>query len=101
MLKALFKKQLMEVNSWLIQNKKSGKHRSRGGMLLYALLYVVIFAGLGAVFYIVGASLCAPLVSAGLGWLYFAMMSLMALLLGVFGSVFSTYTTLYLSLIHI
>ena len=95
MLKALFKKQLMEVNSWLIQNKKSGKHRSRGGMLLYALLYAVIFAGLGAVFYFVGASLCAPLVSAGLGWLYFAMMSLMALLLGVFGSVFSTYATLY------
>ena len=95
MLKALFKKQLMEVNSWLIQNKKSGKHRSRGGMLLYALLYAVIFVGLGAVFYFVGVSLCAPLVSAGLGWLYFAMMSLMALLLGVFGSVFSTYATLY------
>ena len=40
-------------------------------------------------------SLCAPLTQAGMGWLYFAIMSLMATFLGAFGSVFNTYSGLY------
>ncbi|MGM9637616.1 MAG: hypothetical protein ACI3YK_06495 [Eubacteriales bacterium] len=97
MLKALFKKQLMEVNAWLIRDKKSGKRRSTTGMVLMILLYAAIFIGLGAVFFFVGTMLCGPLVSVGLGWLYFALMGLISVLLGVFGSVFNTYATLYLA----
>ena len=40
-------------------------------------------------------SLCAPLLSAGLGWLYFALAGILAVVLAVVGSVFLTQATLY------
>ena len=97
MTRALFKKQMMEVFSWLYQNKKSGKNRSKAGIFGYAVLYLFIFAMLGFLFYAVADMLCAPLVSAGLGWLYMALMGLIAVFLGVFGSVFNTYASLYMA----
>lgn len=97
MIGALFKKQMMEVFSWVYQNKKSGKNRTAKGIAGYVLLYLLIFGVLGAVFYFVANTLCGPLASAGMAWLYFAIMGLMALFLGVFGSVFNTYASLYKS----
>lgn len=97
MMGALFKKQMMEVFSWVYQNKKSGKNRTAKGIAGYVLLYLLISGILGAVFYFVANTLCRPLASAGMGWLYFAIMGLMALFLGVFGSVFNTYASLYKS----
>ena len=97
MTKALFKKQMMEVFSWVYRNKKSGKNRSKQGLAAYILLYLFIFAFLGSVFYKVADMLCAPLADAGLGWLYFALMGLIAVALGVFGSVFGTYSSLYMA----
>ena len=41
--------------------------------------------------------LCVPFVDAGFSWLYFAVMGLMAIAVGIIGSVFSTYSTLYLA----
>lgn len=95
MLKALFRKQLSELNSWFYQDKKTGKNRSKAGIAGYTVLYAVLCIFLCYVFFFVGKMLCAPLVSAGIGWLYHAIMCLMALFLGVFGSVFNTYSTLY------
>ncbi|MDD6610662.1 MAG: hypothetical protein PUE91_00395 [Clostridiales bacterium] len=95
MTKALFKKQMMEVFSWVYQDKKAGKNRSARGIAGYVLLYLVIFGFLGGVFYIVADMLCEPLVTVDLGWLYFAIMGLIALFMGVFGSVFNTYASLY------
>ncbi len=97
MIRALFKKQMMEVFSWVYQNKKSGKNRSTKGAVGYALLYLLIFSFSGAVFYFVASTLCMPLASVGMGWVDFAIMGLMALFLGVFGSVFNTYASLYKS----
>lgn len=95
MLKALFKKQMLEMNAWLFQDKKTGKRRSKGGIVGYALLYLFVFGVLFFMFYNVASMLCEPLVRAGMGWLYLSIMGLMAVLLGVFGSVFSTYQSLY------
>ena len=95
MLKALIKKQLMEVNTWLLQDKKKGTRRSKGGMIGYLLLYLFLFLILGGMFFMAGMGLCEPLHNMGMDWLYFAMMGLMALLLGLFGSVFNTSATLY------
>lgn len=97
MLKALLKKQLMEVNTWLIQDKKKGKIRGKLGIALLILVYAALFIGMGAAFFFVASMLCEPLVMAGLDWLYFAIMGLMSILLGVFGSVFNTYATLYMA----
>lgn len=95
MTKALFRKQMMEVFSWLFQDKKSGKNRTKGGVIGFAVLYLLLFGFLGSIFYVAANMLCAPLYEIGFGWLYFALMGLIAVALGVFGSVFNTYASLY------
>lgn len=95
MLKALFKKQMMEMNAWLLQDKKTGKARSKGGVIGLAILYLLVFAMLFGMFFAMSMGLCQPLAEAGLAWLYFALMGAMAVVLGVFGSVFSTFSSLY------
>ena len=95
MTKVLLKKQLMEVFSWLYQDKKNGKNRSKGGIIGFSVLYLVLFFFLGAIFYMTAKQLCAPLCETGFGWLYFALMGLIAVALAVFGSVFNTFASLY------
>ena len=95
MTKALLKKQMMESFSWLYQNRKTGKNRDTKGIITYVILYLIIFGFLGMVFFQFACTLCAPLISLNLGWLYFALMGLIAISLGVFGSVFNTYASLY------
>lgn len=95
MIKALLKKQMMGVFSWLYKDKKSGKNRSVQGVIAFAALYIFIFASLGVLFYQMADMLCQPLVSVGMGWIYWCIMGLIGLCLGVFGSVFSTYSSLY------
>ena len=95
MTKALFKKQMMESFSWLYFNSKNGKRRSGKGILLYGVMYLLIFGVLGYVFYMMASGLCEPLHGIGLDWLYFAITGLVGIVLGVFGSVFNTYASLY------
>lgn len=97
MTKALFKKQMMEVFSWLYKDRKTGKHRSAQGIITYAVLYLVVFVSLGSVFYAAAEMLCEPLVAAGMGYIYWCIMGLIGVFLGVFGSVFSTYSSLYMA----
>lgn len=93
--KALLKKQFLELNSFYFQNKKTGKRRSKGGLIGYAVLYIALFGFLGAAFFAMGSVLATAMVSLELDWLYFALMGLLAILLGVFGDVFNTYAGLY------
>lgn len=95
MIKALLKKQLMEVNTWLIQDKKNGKRRSKVAMAGWLFLYGLLFVILGVVFFQVADEMCKAMLPMELEWLYFSMMAMMAMLLGIFGSVFNTYDTLY------
>lgn len=97
MFKTLLKKQFLEVFSFIFIDKRKGKKRSVSGAVLTALLYVLLFLFIIGSFYSVANSLCEPLVSAGLSWLYFALFGLSALLFGVIGSAFSTYNSLYVS----
>lgn len=85
----------MEVFAWIYQDRKTGKNRSAKGIMGYVILYLFLFGYLGFIFWTVADSLCQPLVSVDLGWMYMVMMGLIALALGVFGSVFNTYTSLY------
>ena len=43
MMKALFKKQMLEVFSWLYKNRKTGKHRSVKGIVGNVVLYLFLF----------------------------------------------------------
>ena len=95
MLKTLVKKQLMEIFRSYFYNAKTNKKRSTAGIIAYILLFAALMIGLGGMFTGLSVSLCAPLTQAGMSWLYFALMSLLAIFLGAFGSVFNTYAGLY------
>lgn len=95
MTKALLKKQMLEVFSWLYKGRKTGKRRSAKGIVGYVVLYLFVFGSVGSMFYMAADMLCAPLVAAGMGWLFWCLMGLLTVVLGVFGSVFTTYTSLY------
>ena len=98
MVKTLLKKQFAEIFRSYFYDTKKNKARSKAGTIAYIALFVLIMAGfLGGTFGAMAFSLCSPLVAAGAGWLYFAIMGVIAILLGIFGSVFSTYSGLYLA----
>ncbi len=95
MTKALWKKQMMEVFSWLYTDKKTGKLRTAKGIAGYVLLYLVIFGFLSVMFGVAAVMLCEPLLSVDMGWMYWCLMGSIAVFFGVFGSVFNTFASLY------
>ena len=98
MLKTLLKKQMAEIFRNYFYDPKKNKMRSKGATIAYIALYVLLMVGLlGGIFALMAVGLCGPLVEAGMGWLYYLLMGLIAVFLGTFGSVFSTYSSLYLS----
>lgn len=98
MLKVLVKKQMTEIFRSYFYDAKKNKARSKRATVLYTIWFILLVAGiLGGMFTILSRTLCAPLTGAGIGWLYFALMGLIAVLLGTFGSVFNTYSVLYMA----
>ncbi len=98
MLKVLLKKQLAEVfrNCWF--DAKKNRMRSKKAVAAWFFIYLVLIVGLlGGIFTVLSLNVCGPLVQLGLGWLYFLLMGGIAILLGAFGSVFNTYSSLYLA----
>lgn len=64
--------------------------------MYFVLFILLVFGLLGGIFAFLATKLCTPLIAVGIDWLYFALMGLIAVLLGAFGSVFNTYAGLYL-----
>lgn len=95
MTKTLLKKQMMEVFSWVFMNTKTGKRRTGKGLAGFLALYLLLFAFLGVMFYSLAAGMCSALVGIGHGWLAMALMGILGVTMGVFGSVFNTFATLY------
>ena len=78
MLKALLKKQFLETVSALFTSAKTGKKRSPIVGLLLAVLLLYAIGAQAYLFFTLSQSLCAPLVSAGLDWVYFALVGILA-----------------------
>lgn len=97
MLKILMKKQMREVGAFLYQDNKKGKRRSKVNLVGYIMVLAALYVMLGAMFYMVADWLSEPMFALHLDWLYFALMGLISIALGVFGSVFNTYSSLYLA----
>lgn len=98
MLKLLVKKQLMEIFRSYFYDAKKNTRRSVTSTIFWFALYLFLMVGvIGGMFTAFALMLCEPLVGAGMGWLYFALTGMIAIALGAFGSVFSTYSGLYLS----
>ena len=98
MLRVLLKKQLAEVFKQYFFNAKKNKMRSKGAIAAWFFFFVVIMVGvLGGMFTFLSVSLCGGLTEAGVGWLYFLILCGIAIVFGAFGSVFNTYSSLYLA----
>ena len=98
MTKTLIKKQLMELFSFFWQDKKKNRNRKGIQFVLFLIFYVVLLVGtISLISWFVADFLCVPLVSVGMDWMYFALMGLVGIALGAFGSIFNTYSSLYLA----
>ena len=98
MLRVLLKKQLAEVFKQYFFNAKKNKMRSKGAIAAWFVFFFIIMVGvLGGMFTVLSVSLCGGLTQAGVGWLYFLILSGIAIVFGAFGSVFNTYSSLYLA----
>ena len=98
MLKVLLKKQMTEIfRAYFVQTKQNKARTKVSTIVCFTLFAFLMIVILGGIFTAVSVSLCIPMSEAGVPWLYYAIMGLIAVMLGTFGSVFSTYSSLYLS----
>lgn len=98
MIKILLKKQMAEMFRVYFYDAKKNKARSKGAVIGLFVLYAFLIVGvLGGIFTYFAISLCRPLSDAGVPWLYFLLIAMISIALGVFGSVFNTFASLYLS----
>ena len=97
MLKTLIKKQYQECFRSYFVNQKTGKKRSKGGIFGMFLLFSAVMLLLAGMFFGMAFLLGDGLIAAGMEWLYYVLMGILAVLMGTFGSVFNTYASLYLA----
>ena len=97
MLNTLIKKQYQECFRSYFVNPKTQKRRSKLGIAGMFLLFAFLMLFLAAMFFGMSFLMGGQLLASGLDWLFFVLMGIMAILLGTFGSVFNTYSTLYLA----
>ncbi len=97
MLKVLLKKQISEAFRNLFFDAKNNRLRTKGRLILWVAFFIFLSVGvLGGMFTFLAISLCGGLASVNMGWLYFVLMGGIAIVFGSFGSVFNTYSSLYL-----
>lgn len=97
MLKTLIKKQYKECFRSYFVNPKTQKRRSKMGIVGMFVFFVLVMLFLAAMFFGLSFLVGDALLKQGMDWLYFVLMGMMAALMGVFGSVFNTYSALYLA----
>ena len=98
MLKILVKKQLGEIFRSYTYDAKKNKARSKGATIGFIVFFIVLMVGvLGGLFTFLSLAMCEPMAAVGMDWLYFTLMTLLAAFLGIFGSVFNTYSSLYMA----
>lgn len=99
MLKALLRKQLLEIRYIYVGGRKGadGKRKTarnpKGILILLAVLYLMMMFAFYGLSVLLGSSIF-PL---QMDWLYFTVMSILAFIVGIFGSVLSTAGALFRS----
>ena len=98
MLKTLLKKNFIELFRSYFYNAKKNRMRSKGAVIGWMIFFFfIIYVVMGGSIGFMAFAMCLSFVETGMGWLYFLIMGGISLLLGTFGSVFSTYSSLYLA----
>lgn len=99
MLKALLRKQLWEIRNVYItgrKGKRSAPAKGRSPKSMYILL-IFLYAVIMVSMFFASMGIGSVLIPAGLDWMYFSVMSMLAFLLGAIGSVMSTAQALFRS----
>ena len=94
MLKTLIKKQLLAFAASFTR-KRDGSRRKAVSVAVVVLVMLVAAVSVGAAVWFLADTLAEPMFRAGAGWLFFGLMAVLALVVGVLGSIFATYSTLY------
>ena len=98
MLKVLLKKNFFELFRSYFYDAKKNRMRSKGAIIFWIAFFVVMVVGvLGVSFTFMAFGLLAGIQGTGMDWFYFLVMGGVGIMLGTFGSVFSTYSALYLA----
>ena len=98
MLSALIKKQMLEFNQFYFVNRKTGQRRKGLALLGYVFLYIFIFAAVAFIFGMYFKQLGDLLLHMQNGKrLYYSIVCIPAVIFGVIGSVFNTFSVLYRS----
>lgn len=96
MLKALLKKQFLELGATLVMNnKKKGEKRSPLFIILIALLIVYALGATGYMLWMLSETLCLPLVQSGLTWVFFALIGTLSFSTSMILIVLAAKNTLY------
>ncbi len=97
MLKALLEKQFAEMfRSYLYDSKKNVK-RSTASVVLMFVLFGALMVFIGGFFAFLALQICPVFIENGMSWFYFAVFGLLGVFIGTFGSVFNTFSGLYLA----
>ncbi len=92
MLKALIKKQFASM--WFgITNRSKGNTKKTA--MLFGFLFVYVFGYFGVMNYNLFKPLCLPFAQAGIGWLYFALAAIFAIVFSIIGGVFTVQSQVY------
>lgn len=98
MIRILVKKQMAEIFRGYFYNAKKNKAYSQARTVLLIFAFVLLMVGvIGGMFFALSLVLCEPMSAVGMDWMYFALMGFTSVFLGAFGSVFNTFSSLYLS----
>lgn len=81
MLRTLFKKQMLELNTMFFIDRKTKKRRNTVGIILFILLYVFVFSALAFSFFAI-YMLLSPIIEMSKAWLFFSF----AGIISIFGS---------------
>ncbi len=96
MIKALIKRQMQEVRFIYLQQQgkkgQSSRRRSpKGAIIIFAVCYLIIMG----VFFALAFPIGEPLMEKNLAWIFFMIMNILAFIIGIIGSVFTTAETLF------
>ena len=93
MFKALLKKDIAAMLVSITMDRKKGTRRSTGGIIAFALIFVLVFASLAGAFFSYAVMIGDTIPPSS--WLYMSLIGCFGLVLGLFGSVFTTYSNIY------
>ena len=98
MLKILIKKQMAEIFRMYFYDRRKNTARSVAATAAYFLLFACLMIGMvGGMFGFLAYNMRTVLQLPELSWFYFSVFGLIAIVFGLFGSVFNTYSALYLA----